>query len=163
MLTHFQNGQKPKQAWPRGRKQRQFALSGDSLELLLTKVRNPDLIRLRVQCRQRHRQAAALEKLRHVHVLLDRVNLVLPGADRDRRHAMLVEPVGVEAAVGKQRRRLQARAIRPPVSRASRPGHLSANLNGGYDGFARRTSPPPSRRRHPSLPPAPWRTPRDRP
>src|SRR5262245_51685109 len=51
--------------------------------------------------RQGGRQAAAVGELGQVYVLLDGMDFVLPGADGQRRQAVLDKPVGVQAAVGK--------------------------------------------------------------
>src|SRR5829696_5679311 len=56
--------------------------------------------------RQQHAQPAPLLELGEPYILLDCVDLGLAGADGDRRDAVLVQPVGIEAAVREQKGRL---------------------------------------------------------
>ena len=58
------------------------------------------------------RPGGSLGELGQVDVLFDGVNFVLSGADGDRWHAVLVQPVGVQAAVGEHRGWLQADRFR---------------------------------------------------
>lgn len=55
--------------------------------------------RLLVDRGKQYRQPASLEKLGDVDVLLDRVDLVLAGSDRDCGNAVFDQPVGIQSAV----------------------------------------------------------------
>jgi len=64
--------------------------------------------RLSLDCGEEHGEPAALGKFFPIDILLDRVDLVLAGPERDRRDAVLDHPVGVEPAVGRPQDRLAA-------------------------------------------------------
>ena len=95
-----------------------------------TVARGPACL-LVLERRHQDAEAAALLEFGEVHIFLDGVDLGLAGADGDRRDAVLVEPVGVETAVGEQIGRLDARASRAPWSARCTTGVSLSSSNGG--------------------------------
>src|SRR5262245_20633991 len=68
-----------------------------------------------LQCRHRNCQPAAWVELRQVNIFLDGVDLVLPRPDGYGGYAMLIEPIGVEPAVGEHGRGLQTQRFHSPL------------------------------------------------